>query len=194
MNPTNSSRRPRAALFVRTLAVLAPLLSTPAFAQDAQPLPTPGAPAAVEAGGHISFAPVVKQVAQSVVTVSTSKAVKRNINLPPGVDERMLRRFFGPGGDEDGQNGPGMPGMRIGAAHGLDAVAAFLAGGEGAAEVQAEEDAIRARGIDGVPLFVINGQERIAGAQPAAEFSALLARFAPAADAADDCADGICKA
>nr|MBA3936494.1 DsbA family protein [Planctomycetota bacterium] len=82
---------------------------------------------------------------------------------------------------------------RIGAAHGLDAVAAFLAGSAGAAEVQAEEEAIRARGIDGVPLFVINGEERIAGAQPAAEFSALLARLA-AAGSAGICADGSCSA
>ncbi len=80
----------------------------------------------------------------------------------------------------------------VGAAHGLDAVAAFLAGSEGAAEVQAEEDAIRARGIDGVPLFVINGEERIAGAQPTAEFSALLERLA-SADSAGICDDGSCN-
>ncbi|MBA3936496.1 MAG: DegQ family serine endoprotease [Planctomycetes bacterium] len=111
MNPTKSSRRPRATLLVRTLAVLAPLLAAPAFAQEPQPLPTSGVTAAVEAGGTISFAPVVKQVAQSVVTVATSKAVKRNVNLPPGVDERMLRRFFAPGGEQDGQDEPAMHGM-----------------------------------------------------------------------------------
>ena len=83
---------------------------------------------------------------------------------------------------------------RIGGAHGLDGVGAFLAGSEGAEEVQSEEDAIRARGIDGVPLFVINGQERLAGAQPAAEFSALFAQVAAASDASGDCADGVCKA
>ncbi len=106
------------------------------------------------------------------------------------VVEEVFSAYFSAGldvGDQDVL-------ARIGTAHGLDGASAFLAGRDGAAEVQADEDAIRARGIDGVPLFVINGRERVAGAQPAAEFSALLARFAETPDAADDCADGICRA
>ncbi len=43
----------------------------------------------------LSFAPVVKQVAPSVVTILSSKMVKnQGMRLPPGMDEE-LRRFFG---------------------------------------------------------------------------------------------------
>jgi predicted DsbA family dithiol-disulfide isomerase len=76
-------------------------------------------------------------------------------------------------------------------------VAAHLAGSDGEQEVLAEEHAIREQGIDGVPLFVITGGERIAGAQPVAVFCAALARAAAApradgGDGDDGCADGTC--
>lgn len=77
-----------------------------------------------------------------------------------------------------------------------DEVAAHLATDEGEAQVLAEEGAIRAQGADGVPLFVIDGGERISGAQPVAVFCAALARAAaaaPPASAGDGCADGTCR-
>lgn len=80
---------------------------------------------------------------------------------------------------------------------GLDAreVAEFLAGSQGEAEIVAEEAAIRRQRIDGVPLFIINGGERIAGAQPVAVFVALLAQAAvtAATEGGDECADGVCR-
>lgn len=63
---------------------------------------------------------------------------------------------------------------------GLDAarVGAFLAGKEGAAEVEAEEERGRQLGIDGVPMFVVNGRYGISGAQPAARLAAALRQIA----------------
>ena len=44
----------------------------------------------------LSFAPVVKQVAPSVVTIFTSKTVKHQATqLPPGFDDPSMRRYFG---------------------------------------------------------------------------------------------------
>jgi predicted DsbA family dithiol-disulfide isomerase len=62
------------------------------------------------------------------------------------------------------------------AEHGLDRglVDGFLAGEEGRREVLDEEAAIRRSGIDGVPLFVIAGRQRLSGAQPAAAFAAAI--------------------
>jgi len=60
-------------------------------------------------------------------------------------------------------------------------VAEFLAGEEGRQEVLDDEAAIRRSGIDGVPLFIINGRVRIAGAQPPAVFQAALSDAAAAA-------------
>lgn len=94
-------RRPR---------VLLPLLAALAFAGSAAVMPLHGADSASVADaktGTISFAPVVKQVAPSVVTVSTSRQVKRmGANLPEGlrIPEEM-RRFF----DQDQRFGGRMP-------------------------------------------------------------------------------------
>jgi len=55
----------------------------------------------------------------------------------------------------------------IGATAGLDrdAVTKFLAGDEGAAEVRAEEQRGREKGVDAVPTFVIGGKFVVSGAQ-----------------------------
>ncbi len=79
----------------RRRRVLLPLLAAFALAGSATCMPLAAADIAA-ATPTISFAPVVKQVAPSVVTVSTSSAAKRMpANLPDGM--RMpeeLRRFF----------------------------------------------------------------------------------------------------
>jgi predicted DsbA family dithiol-disulfide isomerase len=58
--------------------------------------------------------------------------------------------------------------VELAAAAGLDAdeVRAFLAAEEGLAEVQVEEEAGRALGIDGVPFFLLAGKYGVSGAQP----------------------------
>jgi serine protease Do len=58
--------------------------------------------------GITSFAPVVKRVAPSVVTIYSSKTVRRSSGGSP-FDDPILRRFFG--GPEDEQDAPG-PGPR----------------------------------------------------------------------------------
>lgn len=67
--------------------------------------------------------------------------------------------------------------VRVAAGVGLDRLAAatFLASQDGHAEVLAEDQAIRLQGVSGVPLFIINGAERISGAQPVPVFAAALA-------------------
>ncbi|HEX3135467.1 MAG TPA: DsbA family oxidoreductase [Planctomycetota bacterium] len=85
---------------------------------------------------------------------------------------------------------------RLAAGVGLDAdaVTRFITSSEGTEEVLAEERAIRQQGAEGVPLFVINGQERLSGAQPVAVFVAALAQAAIAAEAGGpNCADGVCR-
>jgi predicted DsbA family dithiol-disulfide isomerase len=65
---------------------------------------------------------------------------------------------------------------------------------DGHAEVLAEEQHMRQSGMDGVPLFVINGHDRISGAQPVAVFidtldAIWLRRLRPT----DGCDDGQCS-
>ncbi|MBA3698567.1 MAG: DegQ family serine endoprotease [Planctomycetes bacterium] len=79
----------------RRRAILLPLMAAIAFAGSATMMPLAAAEIAVVTS-TTSFAPVVKQVAPSVVTVSTSRAVKRmQTNLPEGqrIPDEM-RRFF----------------------------------------------------------------------------------------------------
>lgn len=58
--------------------------------------------------------------------------------------------------------------LELAAEAGLDAdeVRAFLVSEEGLSEVQAEEEAGRALGIDGVPFFLLAGKYGVSGAQP----------------------------
>src|SRR6267143_447143 len=62
-----------------------------------------------------SFAPVVKKVAPSVVTVYSTKSVKESIRSSPLFDDPFFRRFFGFGdgeGDEEDQPTPPRGGGR----------------------------------------------------------------------------------
>jgi predicted DsbA family dithiol-disulfide isomerase len=60
--------------------------------------------------------------------------------------------------------------------------AAFLAGDGGLAEVRAEEAAGRARGLAGVPFFIVNGVPAFSGAQPGEAFADIFrAALGPAA-------------
>lgn len=86
---------------------------------------------------------------------------------------------------------------RLAVSVGLEAgaVARFLASDEGTTEVLAEEHAIRQQGAEGVPLFIINGQDRLSGAQPVPVFIAALTQaVASAPDDGADCTDGVCRA
>ncbi len=58
--------------------------------------------------GITSFAPIVDKVAPSVVTVYTSKTVRRDLRSRGGSQGDMLRRFFGGqlGPDDGGDGGP----------------------------------------------------------------------------------------
>ena len=82
----------------RRRGILLPLMAALVFAGSATVMSLVPL-AAVEAGapiGTITFAPVVKQVAPSVVTVATSRAVNRMpANLPEGLQiPEEMRRFF----------------------------------------------------------------------------------------------------
>lgn len=55
----------------------------------------------------MTFAPVVKKVAPSVVTVFSTKTVKMNPQMSPFFNDPTLRRFFGLGEDEEGGRGGG---------------------------------------------------------------------------------------
>ncbi len=90
--------------------------------------------------------------------------------------EALFRAYFSAGMDVG--NARTLTQVATGIGNDERGVAAFLAGSEGAAEIAAEEAAIRAQRIDGVPLFIIDGRHRIDGAQPVAVFSALLAQAA----------------
>ncbi|HEV7869438.1 MAG TPA: DegQ family serine endoprotease [Chthoniobacteraceae bacterium] len=78
---------------------------------DATPLP--------QMAGLTTFAPVVEKVAPSVVTISTSKMVRRNLDNP-NLNDPMFRRFFGiPEQDENEAPGNRQPGARKRRAVGL---------------------------------------------------------------------------
>jgi serine protease Do len=76
--------------------ILLPLLAAIALTGSATIMPLVSAETATVPTPTASFAPMVKQVAPSVVTVATSRAAKRmSVNLPQGMqipDE--MRRFF----------------------------------------------------------------------------------------------------
>ena len=100
--------------------------------------------------------------------------------------------------------------VRLAAGTGCDAgeAARFLASSEGVEEVLAEEGAVRRQGAGGVPLFIINGHERVSGAQSAAVFSVALLQASEASAVSEvsaasgaasgsdpsGCVDGVCRA
>ena len=72
----------------------------PKLVFDNKPVITEGRPG-------VTFAPVVKKVAPSVVTVFSTKTVKMNPQMSPFFNDPTLRRFFGLGEDEEGGRGGG---------------------------------------------------------------------------------------
>jgi serine protease Do len=99
------------ALLVLSAALLAPALAqeVPAVKVDPKPIPP-------SVGTITTFAPIVEKVGPSVVTIATSKMVKRSAAGPqpqnPLFNDPMFRRFFGlPEGEEPGR-GEEAPGAR----------------------------------------------------------------------------------
>jgi predicted DsbA family dithiol-disulfide isomerase len=86
--------------------------------------------------------------------------------------------------------------VRLATQHGLKAgeIATFLGGSAGRDEVLADEASQRQAGTQGVPLYLIDGHERISGAQPVDVFIDTLSRSAGAPAPADGCDDGHCRA
>ena len=62
-------------------------------------------PVQYEGKSAMTFAPVVKKVVPSVVTVFSTKTVKVNPQMNPLLNDPMLRRFFGGGDEEDPRGG-----------------------------------------------------------------------------------------
>lgn len=60
--------------------------------------------------GLTSFAPVVKKVAPSVVTIYSTKTVRQNLSMSPFFNDPLFRRFFG--GPEEGDEEAVPPGPR----------------------------------------------------------------------------------
>jgi serine protease Do len=77
---------------------------TPQILVNTNPLPK-------DTRGITSFAPVVKKVAPSVVTIYSSKTVRQSPGMSP-FDDPILRRFFGEPFEEDGIPGRGNRGGR----------------------------------------------------------------------------------
>lgn len=122
IEPISPLRR-RAASLVRAglLLTSAAWLTGAALAQDdSPPKPdkpaTPAPPVKVDSNalsrsstnGITSFAPIVDKVAPSVVTVYTSKTVRRDLRSRGGSQGDMLRRFFGGQSGPDGEEGGGI--------------------------------------------------------------------------------------
>ncbi|WP_031079073.1 DsbA family oxidoreductase [Streptomyces sp. NRRL WC-3742] len=95
--------------------------------------------------------------------------------------------------------------VEVAASAGLDRerAAAYLAGDEGAAEVEAQLAEARELGINAVPTFVFEGKWAVQGAQDAETFRKVLDQVAteigerlpapqPVAPAGESCADGAC--
>lgn len=123
-DPTPSSRRRPASLMRGGLLLAsAAWLTGAALAQeDAAPKPAAAAPpvkvdsnalSRSGAGGVTSFAPIVDKLAPSVVTVYTSKTVRRDLrSRGGGAQGDMLRRFFGGQLAPEGEEGGGAGGPR----------------------------------------------------------------------------------
>ena len=81
---------------VTTLAPFAWAEETPKSDGKMPPIKVDPSPLTQVAGTLTTFAPVVEKVAPSVVTISTSKMVKRGgENQNPYFNDPMFRRFFG---------------------------------------------------------------------------------------------------
>jgi predicted DsbA family dithiol-disulfide isomerase len=108
-----------------------------------------------------------------------------------GMVEALFRAYFSAGLDLG--DAAVLTGLAADQGHDPSDIASFLSSTDGHAEVLAEEQHMRQSGMDGVPLFVINGHDRISGAQPVAVFVSTLTQLATAPAADGDCADGQCR-
>lgn len=115
--------------------------------------------------------------------------------------EALLKAHFSDGVDVGDRTAL----VEVAAAAGLDRerVAAYLAGDEGAAEVEAQLAEARELGISAVPTFVFEGKWAVQGAQDAETFRKVLDQVAaeigehrptpqPVTPAGESCADGTC--
>lgn len=139
---------------------------------------------AVGAGVGIGFA--FERIARTPNTFDAHRLIDfaQREGAGEAVVEALFRRYF-EGGEDVGRHEVLLDVAR---AAGLDAgaVGAMLAGDAGAAEVRAAEDEAWRLGITGVPMFVIDGRPRIAGAQDAGTVAEVLRdclRRSPAAEA-----------
>ena len=95
--------------------VLLGLGSLAAYAGNTHPTKVPMAlqidtkPIDRDTANRVSFSPIVKKTAPSVVYVFSSKKVKNSILQNPFFNDPMFRRFFGAPDDANGARGPRMP-------------------------------------------------------------------------------------
>jgi predicted DsbA family dithiol-disulfide isomerase len=102
-----------------------------------------------------------------------------------GVVEALFSAYFSEGLDVGDREAL----IQLAARHGIaiEESRSFFAGVEGQAEVAAAEQGIRHSGMDGVPLYLIDGRSRITGAQPVEAFVAALSSHA--SSSAEDARD-----
>jgi predicted DsbA family dithiol-disulfide isomerase len=101
-------------------------------------------------------------------------AGEQGLDRQAAVQEALFRAYFQEGRDI------GQPEVLAALAveAGLDAAAAaaFLAGGEGAEEVRAEDAGFRQAGLSGVPTFALEGHVLFSGAMPAERIAEAIRR------------------
>jgi predicted DsbA family dithiol-disulfide isomerase len=99
-------------------------------------------------------------------TVDAHRLIRRAGEAGPAaqdaVAEALFRAYF-----QDGRDvGDAAVLAEVASAAGLEDAAAFLASGDGAAEVRAEDAGFRSLGISGVPSFALAGHVLFSGAVP----------------------------
>lgn len=113
--------------------------------------------------------------------------------------ERLFDAYFTQGADIGDQAQL----VALAASAGMDAerARAYLASGEGDAELGAELEEARALGVQAVPTFVFDGQYVVEGGQPASVFLQVLEEVerlgkaaAVATPGGETCSDGACEA
>ena len=129
-------------------------------------------PEAVGATAGIDFA--FERIARTPNTFDAHRLIRfaQRVGKGDAVVEALFRRYF-LDGEDVGRREVLLDAAR---AAGLDdaAVATMLDGDEGAAEVRAAEREAWRLGVSGVPMFVIDGEPHIAGAQDAGTIAAAL--------------------
>jgi serine protease Do len=92
-------KRPQSLILLAASTVLCLGLAPWLHADAAPKLKTDNTPLTAEGRPALSFSPVIKRVAPSVVNIYTNKITRADQGMAPFMDDPMLRRFFGiPGG------------------------------------------------------------------------------------------------